>query len=113
MLDCGSNIFQDKGHHSISKCAPTGCKHSLVLIFLPDLIFVVSKETIHEGKYLMTDAFINDLVNKRSWEVVLGTCQIQIVEVCIYVNGALFLIRGNRVGNPNGIRNGVNEAFCA
>ena len=30
----------------------------------------------------MSGTCVNDLVNERSWEVVLGTCQIQIAKIC-------------------------------
>ena len=61
----------------------------------------------------MFGTHINGLVNKQSWEVVLGTVQIQVAEVFEDVDGALFFIYGNRVGNPSGIGNGVNESCCA
>ena len=59
--------------------------------------FLISRKPIHEGKDLMSGACINDLVNKRSWEVVLGTCQIQIGEICIDADDTLFFIHENRI----------------
>ena len=61
----------------------------------------------------MSSAHINDLVNKRSGEIVYGTCQIQIVKIRTDTDGTLFFIHGKRIRNPSGVRNGVNEASCA
>ena len=71
---------------------------------------VVSEKNVHEGKYLMSSTCGNDLVNKRSWEVVLGTCQIKTMEICTDADGTLFFIHGNRIRNPSGVCNGVDEA---
>ena len=37
MLEGGSNIFEAKGHDSISECAPWGCECHLVMVLFPDL----------------------------------------------------------------------------
>ena len=61
----------------------------------------------------MSDACTDDLVNERCGEVVFGTCPIKVAEVFANTNGTLFFIHGNRIRNPSGVRNGVNEAGCA
>ena len=35
------------------------------------------------------------------------------MEVCANVDGTLFFIHGNRIRNPSGVHNGVNEVGCA
>ena len=112
-LEGGSNVFQTKGHYSISECAPWGCECSLVTILFLDLNLVISRKYVHEGKYHMSGACINNLIDEGCWEVVFGTHPIEIVEVCANTNGTLFFIHGNRIRNPSGERNGVNEAGCA
>ena len=61
----------------------------------------------------MSRACIDDLVNERCGEVVFGTCPIKVAEVYANVNGTLFFIHGNRIRNPSGVRNGINEVSCA
>ena len=78
--------------------------------FFPDLDLVISKKTIHEGKGLMSGARIDDLIDEGCGEVVFGTCPIKVAKVCANTNGTLFFIHGNRIRNPSGVRNGVNEA---
>ena len=78
-----------------------------------DLNLVISKKSVHEGKGLMSGACINNLIDEGCGEVVFGTCPTEVVEVCANMNGTLFFIHGNRIRNPSGVRNGVNEAGCA
>ena len=35
------------------------------------------------------------------------------MEVYVNIDGTLFFIHGNRIRNPSGVHNGVNEASCA
>ena len=103
------NIFKDKWHNSIHKCAPWGCECDLILAFFLDLNLVIAKKTIHEGEGFMFGARIDE----RCGEVVFGTCPIKVMKVCANVNGTLFFIHGNKIRNPSGVRNGVNEVSCA
>ena len=73
---------------------------------------VISGKSIHEGKDLMSVTCIDNLIDEGCWGVVFGTRPIEIVEVCENVDGTLFFIHGNRIRNPSGVRNGVNEASC-
>ena len=113
MLEGGSSILQTKGHYSIGECSPRGCEYSLVMIFFLDLDLVISGKPIHEGKGLMSGACIDNLIDEGCWEVVFGTHPIEIVEVCANMDGTLFFIHKNRIRNPSGVRNGVDEAGCA
>ena len=96
-LEGGSSVFQAKGHDSICEYSPWGCECSLVTILLLDLNFVISKKSINEGKDLMSDACIDNLIDEGCWEVVFGTCPIYIMDVCANVDGTLFFIHGNRI----------------
>ena len=112
-LEGGSSIFQAKGHDLIRKCAPWGCECRIIMVFFLDLDLVISGKTVHEGKYFMSSARIDDLINERCGEVVFGTCPIEVTEFYANANGTLFFIHGNKIRNPSGVRNGVNEAGCA
>ena len=82
------------------------------MIFFQDLNLVLPEKVVHEGKYLMSTAHIDDLIDEGCWEVVFGTCPIEIMEVCANVDGTLFFIHGNRIRNPICVCNGVNEVDC-
>ena len=86
---------------------PQGVVKAVVLILFPYLNLVITGKTIHERKYFMSGTVINDLVNDRSGKIVLWTWQVQIIKVSIDMNGTLFFINGNRIGNPSGICNGI------
>ena len=74
---------------------------------------VISEKSVHEGKGLMFGTCIDNLINEGCWEVVFGTHPVEVVEVCANANGTLFFIHGNRIRNPSGVRNGVDEAGSA
>ena len=61
----------------------------------------------------MSDTCVDDLINEGCWEVVFGTFPIEIMKVYANVNGTLFFIHGNKIRNPSGVHNGVNEVGCA
>ena len=113
MLEGGSNIFEAKGHDWICECTTWGCECRLIMVFFPELNLVISRKSVHEGKGLISSARIHDLVDERCGEVVFGTCPIEIMEVCANMNSTLFFIHGNRIRNPSGLRNGVDEAGSA
>ena len=79
MVEGGSSVLYTKWHYSICECAPWGCECSLVTIFFLDMNLVISGKAIHEGKDLMSDARINNLIDEGCWEVVFGTCPIYII----------------------------------
>jgi hypothetical protein len=57
-------------------------------------------------------AVIDNLIDEGCWKVVFGTCVIEIAKVCADADSALFLVDGYRVGNPRGVRDGVNKPSC-
>jgi hypothetical protein len=79
----------------------------LVLGF--DLYLIVSRETIHERKYLVACTFIDNLVNKWSGEIILWTGLVQIMKVCTYVNRTLFFVDWNGIRHPLSQLDGVDE----
>ena len=111
-LEGGSSIFQAKGHDLICECAPWGCEFHLITVFFLDLDLVVAEKIVHEGEGLMFGSCIDDLVDEQCREVVFGTCPIEVMEVCANVNGTLFFIHANRIRNPSGVGNRVDEAGC-
>ena len=61
----------------------------------------------------MSDACIDNLIDEGCWEVVFGTRPIEITEFCANMDGTLFFIHKNKIRNPSGVGNGVNEVGCA
>ena len=61
----------------------------------------------------MFSTCIDNLIDEGCWEVVFETRPIEITEVCENMDGTLFLIHRNRIRNPSGVGNGVNEAGSA
>jgi hypothetical protein len=64
------------------------------------LNLVIARESVHEGEGLVAGAVIDDLIDEGCWEVVFGTCIVEIAKVCADEDSALFLVDGYRVGNP-------------
>ena len=60
----------------------------------------------------MSSTCIDNLIDEGCWEVVFGTCPIEVMEVCANENGTLFFIHGNMIRNPSGVCNGINETGC-
>ena len=58
---------------------------------------VIARETIHKGKKLTPNTFINVLVNKRSGVVVLRVGSIDIIVINSNPNGPLLLIDMNNI----------------
>ena len=73
------------------------------MIFFLDLDLVIFEKLIHEGKDLMSGTCIDNLIDEGCWEVVFGTCSIEIMEVCENMDGTLFFIHENMIRNPSGV----------
>ena len=63
-------------------------------------------------KYLEVE-LIAGVLQELSIRVNKGVCPFDIVEVCANADGTLFFIHGNKIRNPSGVCNGINEADCA
>ena len=75
-----SSICNSKWNESICQCAPRSGEGSLGLVFFLYLNLVILGKTIHERKDFMSGTDFNDIVNEWSGEIILETCQIQIME---------------------------------
>jgi hypothetical protein len=58
-------------------------------------------------------AIVDNLIDERRWEVIFGTCIVEIAKVGTDMNRALFFVDGYRVRNPRRISDGVNESSRA
>ena len=84
----------------ISKSTPWSSKRGFILICWMDLDLIVAREPIHEGKFLMVDTIIDNLVDERGWKVVFGTSMVEITKVGADTNNAIFFVNRDGVGNP-------------
>ena len=71
---------------------------------------VVARESVHKGKSLVAGAIVDNLVDKRHWEIVFWTSVVEIVKVGADANGALFFVDGYRVGNPRSVSDRINKS---
>ena len=67
----------------------------LVLRF--NLYLIISKKSVHKGKYLATRTLIQYLINKWCGEIVFKIGMIQITEISTYADRSLLLINWNQV----------------
>jgi len=74
-----------------------------------NLYLIVSRETIHERKYLTACTFIKNLINKWGGEIILWTRLIQIMEVHTYMNRSLLFVDWNGIQKPLSQLDGVEE----
>jgi hypothetical protein len=109
VLEGCAGVFEAEGHDTVCKRAPRGNECSFVLIGRVNLNLVIARESVHERKSLVAGTVIDNLIDERRWEVVFGTCIINIEKVGANANGALFFVDGYRVGNPRSVSDGVNE----
>jgi hypothetical protein len=100
VLESGSSVLEDERHDTIHKSAPGGSECGFALIRWVNLSLVVAKETIHEGKNLVTSALIDNLVDKGHWKVVFGIGLIAIAKVHTDADSALFSVDRDGVGDP-------------
>ena len=96
-LKSGSNILEVEWHDLIHKHTRGVCEGILVLVFFPDMNLVISKKAVHEGKDLMSSAFIDNLIDEGCWKVVFETRPIQITKFCANLDGTMFFIHRNRI----------------
>ena len=93
-------IFQSKEHFSVRKGTPRTNKILFMLVFWLNLDFILLGKTIHKRKNFTLRTSINDLIYERCGVIVLGTCLVQVTEICAYMYCTLFLINGNMIGHP-------------
>lgn len=110
MLKHFSNVFKTKGHLCVGESSPRVDKSCLGLVIWFDFNLVISRESIHEGKYLTSNTVVIDLVNEPCWVIFLWKNFVQIMEVSTHANGSMFLIYWNGIGYPFGKWDGVDEA---
>jgi hypothetical protein len=99
-LESCTGIFEAEGHDTVHKRTPRVNEFDFVLIGWVDLNLVIARESIHEGESLMAGAVVDNLIDERRWEVVLGTCVVEIAKFGANANRSLFFVDGYRVGNP-------------
>ena len=80
-----------------------------MLISWKNFNLIIARKIIHEGKNLTPGTVVNDLINKRSRIIILGTSLINITIINVYSNGSLFLIYKNNIRDPFCQRNQINE----
>jgi hypothetical protein len=111
-LESGAGVFEAEGHDTICKRTPRGNECGFVLIGWVNLDLVIARESVHKGESLVAGAIVDNLIDERRWEIVFGTCIVEIAKVGANANGALFFVDGYRVGNPRSVSDRINKSGC-
>lgn len=72
---------------------------------------VVSKKSVHERKYFVTDIIFNDLVDLGVKIVAFGTNLINIPIIYAYSDGPLLFVNMNNIGNPISQGNVIDKTY--
>jgi hypothetical protein len=110
MLEIHADFFDSKGHDTIRKGTRGGYEGGFVLIQMVDLDMVIAKNSFHEGEDFMDGTGINELINEGGREVFFGIILVEVAEVYEKLNGGLFLIDRDMIGDLGCICNGVYES---
>jgi len=70
---------------------------------------VVTRKSIHKGKYLAPGTFINDLINEGSRIVIFRTSTIEISIINANMDHALFFSHRDNIGHPIYKRDGIDQ----
>ena len=65
-------VFQIEGHHLVAKQALIGNERCLLLVCLVHPYLIVSRESVHKAKQLVTHSGIYQLIDVRQRVIVLG-----------------------------------------
>jgi hypothetical protein len=96
-LKSSSDIFQTKRHLLIIECTPQTNERGFVLVFGLYIYLILSGKNIHERKDLAAYAFIKNLVDKWSGEIIIWIGLVQIMEICTYTNHTLLFFDWNGI----------------
>jgi hypothetical protein len=81
-----------------------------VLVFRNNIDFIISGETIHQKEDFTFGTIIDNLVDEGGRKVVFRTCFINIPIINAHVDGALFLVNRDKIGNLVSEIHRVNKA---
>ena len=98
------NILQSKRHDLVAKGTPLSNKGCLLHIFGSHLNLILTGETIHKGEDLMLCGVVNQKVDMRQREIILGARPVQIPVIDTHPDFTIFLRHWNHVGNPLRVR---------
>ena len=96
-LKSGSDVFKAERHFSICKGTPRTNKGSLMLVLMFDMYLIVSRKTVHKGKYLASHTLIQNLIKKWCGKIILRTGTIQVTKINAYADRSPLLINQNEV----------------
>ena len=71
-----------------------------MLIRRKNVNLVIPRKPIHKGKNVTPSIVINDLINKRSRIIILRASMVNVTVINTDMNGTLFIIYRNNIGNP-------------
>lgn len=108
-LEGSLNTLKAKKIIFVGEGPPRRDKGCFVLIGKEDINLVISKKSIHKGKYLTQITFVDDFVDKGTQIVIFRTSLINISIVDTNMYSPLFLGYWNNIGNTICQWCGVNK----
>jgi hypothetical protein len=105
-----ANVLETEREFPIGKSTPRTNKSSLMLILGNNVDLIIPGETIHEREDFTFGTIIDNLIDKGGRKVVFGTSFVDIPIINTYMNGALFLINWDKIGNPVYESHQINKA---
>jgi hypothetical protein len=78
LLVCGAGVLQPEGHGRVAVCAKRGDERGLLLVFFHDRDLVVPGVAVEEAEQVAARRGVNDLINPRQPEGVLGAVLVEV-----------------------------------
>ena len=99
LISC-PNILQPKRHHLVTESTPLCDEGCLLHVFGCHLDLVVARETIHKGEDFVLCGVVNQNTDVGKWEVILGTCPVQVSVFHTHSCFTILLRCQNNISNP-------------
>jgi hypothetical protein len=110
VLKSCASILETERKFSIGKSTPRTNKSSLMLILRNNVDLIIPREAIHEREDFTSGAIIDNLIDEEGRKVVFGTRFVDIPIINAYMNGSLFLVDRDEIGNPVCESHQINKA---
>jgi hypothetical protein len=95
-----TSVLETERKFPIGKITPRTNKSSIMLILGNNVDLIIPGETIHERDDFTSGTIVDNLIDEGGRKVVFGTSFVDIPIINAYMNGALFLVNRDKIGNP-------------
>ena len=102
LIGCPS-VLQSKRHHFVTENAPLHDEGCLLHVLGCHLDLIITRESVHEGEYLMMCGIINQNINVGKQKVIFRACSVQVPIINTHYYLSIFLVHWHDISNPWGI----------